>query len=358
MISIHEQINEAFAYLHGLWRYRWSALLISWLVALAGWIGVYSLPNKYSAQAIVHIDAASMLQPLLRGLSVETNLAEELNMMNQVLLSRENLLSVLEETGQINELSSLEQREQAFWDMRQMITLNNVGGGRKSRARTYGIIHTSTSPELSYQVVSSLLNTLIEKTLEAGRTDTVMAEEFLDEQIRDHEARLAESEARLAEFKKEHVGLMPGEAGDYYNRLQRSKDDIERTRSELRQAKQRYAELRRQLTGESPMLGSSAYSRSTAAKLRSYREQRILDRDPFASLDVEGVGQLISLAVERGRRTRPGLKLGICGEHGGDPASIRFFVRAGLDYVSASPYRVPTARLAAAHATLHAETSD
>jgi len=83
-----------------------------------------------------------------------------------------------------------------------------------------------------------------------------------------------------------------------------------------------------------------------------YVEKGIYARDPFVSLDVEGVGQLVSLAVERGRATRPDLKLGICGEHGGDPASIAFCEKVGLDYVSASPFRVPIARLAAAQAAL------
>jgi len=83
-----------------------------------------------------------------------------------------------------------------------------------------------------------------------------------------------------------------------------------------------------------------------------YVEKGIYARDPFVSLDVEGVGQLVSLAVERGRATRPGIKLGICGEHGGDPASIAFCEKVGLDYVSASPFRVPIARLAAAQAAL------
>lgn len=94
-------------------------------------------------------------------------------------------------------------------------------------------------------------------------------------------------------------------------------------------------------------------SRDDAARfLGPYVEQGIYPRDPFVSLDIEGVGQLVELAAERGRKTRPGLKLGICGEHGGDPASIAFCEKTGLDYVSASPYRVPIARLAAAQAAL------
>ena len=94
-------------------------------------------------------------------------------------------------------------------------------------------------------------------------------------------------------------------------------------------------------------------SRDDAARfLSAYVEQGIYARDPFVSLDVEGVGQLVELAAERGRKTLPGIKLGICGEHGGDPASIAFCEKTGLDYVSASPFRVPIARLAAAQAAL------
>ncbi len=96
-------------------------------------------------------------------------------------------------------------------------------------------------------------------------------------------------------------------------------------------------------------------SRDDAGKfLPAYVEAGIVPKDPFVSLDIEGVGALIRMAAERGRATKPGLKLGICGEHGGDPASIAFCEQAGLDYVSCSPYRVPVARLAAAQAALGA----
>ncbi len=84
----------------------------------------------------------------------------------------------------------------------------------------------------------------------------------------------------------------------------------------------------------------------------------MLDSDPFVTIDREGVGELVRLAVERGRATKPGIKLGICGEHGGDAASVEFFHQAGLDYVSCSPYRVPIARLAAAQAALGVKAKD
>ena len=104
---------------------------------------------------------------------------------------------------------------------------------------------------------------------------------------------------------------------------------------------------------------SFGFSRDDAGKfLRIYQDKKILERDPFASIDVEGVGSLVRMGVELGRKARPDIKLGICGEHGGDPASIHFFHQVGLDYVSASPYRVPVARLAAAQAALAVRVGD
>ncbi|MBZ9888560.1 pyruvate, phosphate dikinase [Mesorhizobium sp. BR1-1-3] len=94
-------------------------------------------------------------------------------------------------------------------------------------------------------------------------------------------------------------------------------------------------------------------SRDDAASfLETYRQKGIIDQDPFVSLDIEGVGELVRMAAQKGKATRPDIKLGICGEHGGDPASIRFCEEVGLDYVSCSPYRVPIARLAAAQAAV------
>ena len=101
------------------------------------------------------------------------------------------------------------------------------------------------------------------------------------------------------------------------------------------------------------------FSRDDAGKfLRVYQDKKILERDPFQTFDAHGTGQLVDIAVKKGRATRKGIKLGICGEHGGDPASIHFFHTVGLDYVSCSPYRVPVARLAAAQAALSVKVGD
>lgn len=94
----------------------------------------------------------------------------------------------------------------------------------------------------------------------------------------------------------------------------------------------------------------------TGAIIEEFCRQEILEKDPFVSIDQEGVGELVRIATERGRKTRPDIKLGVCGEHGGDPASIKFFQDVGLTYVACSPYRVPIARLSAAQAVLDLES--
>lgn len=97
------------------------------------------------------------------------------------------------------------------------------------------------------------------------------------------------------------------------------------------------------------------FSRDDAGKfLDFYYDNKIYESDPFAKLDQVGVGKLVEMAVELGRKTRPDIKLGICGEHGGDPSTIEFCDRIGLNYVSCSPFRVPIARLAAAQAAIKA----
>ncbi len=101
------------------------------------------------------------------------------------------------------------------------------------------------------------------------------------------------------------------------------------------------------------------FSRDDAGKfLAVYQEKKIMERDPFQSIDTVGVGALVKMAVEKGRASRPDIKLGVCGEHGGDPSSVHFFHKVGLNYVSMSPYRVPVARLAAAHAALQVKVGD
>ncbi|MCA2218979.1 hypothetical protein LDL48_39960 [Wangella sp. NEAU-J3] len=116
----------------------------------------------------------------------------------------------------------------------------------------------------------------------------------------------------------------------------------------------------RAATSGSPGTRTGASSRCSARPCSAYppRTSGIFAASPFETIDTDGVGELVRIAVERGRATRPDLTVGVCGEHGGDPASVRFFHHAGLDYVSCSPFRVPVARLEAGRAACPAASSD
>ena len=270
-----ELIAQIYGYLHGMWRYRWSALLIAWLTALLGWLVVLSLPDQYSANAVVYIDTTSVMKPLLKGLALETDAQDELNIMSRVMLSRENLLAVIRETDMDLEVHSPEERESLVQALAGSIILKGGGSGKRwePKSNIYEISYQTSSADRVYQVVSKLLNTMIENTLNSSRTDTVTAQKFLDTQIGDYEERLTIAEQQLAKFKKANVGFMPDEKGGYYTRLQNALASVETTRSALRLAERRRSELEKQLRGEKPLLGSEGYESASAVKLREYQEQ-------------------------------------------------------------------------------------
>jgi protein tyrosine kinase modulator len=269
---MHEQINEIFGYLHGLWRYRWSGLLIAWLVAIAGWIYVYALPDQYNAKAVVNIDTSSIMKPLLKGLAVETDQTEELAIMTRVLLSRDNLMKVIRETDMDLDADTPAEKERLVWNLSSGIYLTTPATSRFGSpvSQIFEIGYQSTSPELAYKVVSTLLNQLIENTLNSDNTGTVVAQEFLDKEIKEYEQRLNKAETRLADFKTANAGFMPDEKGGYYNRIRQAEESVEATKSSLALAQQSYSQLRRQLSGQEPVLGAA---RSSAATLHKYREQ-------------------------------------------------------------------------------------
>lgn len=272
---MNEQLTQIYGYLHGMWRYRWSALVIAWIVALVGWSIALSLPNQFSANAVVYIDTSSVLKPLLKGLAPETDAFDELQVMTRVLLSRENLMSVVRETDMDLEAETAADRDEIVMQLADSITITGGSNSRKRNAKSniYEISYQSHSSNRSYQVVSNLLNTMIEDTLNSTRTDTASAQKFLDSQIVIYEERLSKAEQKLAAFKKQNIGYMPDERGGYYMRLQNGQDSVEETNSDLRLAERRYTELTRQLKGESLVLSKDGYLSGNAKKIKNYQAQ-------------------------------------------------------------------------------------
>ncbi len=270
--SMNKQLAQLYGYLHGMWRYRRSALAIAWVVAILGWLVVFALPDQFSVKTAVYVDTSSILKPLLEGLTPETQSRDDLQIMTRVLLSRKNLMLLIKEANMGREVNTTQEKEALLKHLTDSVKI--TGGGRKrDKNNVYEISYQSTSPKESYQIVSKLLDTMIDETLSSTRKDTVSAQKFLDSQIAIYEERLSLAEQKLATFKKDNVGYMPDERGGYYMRLQRAKDSVEETSFALDLAVRRYFELSNQLTGENPILTRDYYQSENIKKIKEYQLQ-------------------------------------------------------------------------------------
>lgn len=269
-----EPLNKVLDQLKGCWRYRWQALIVMWAMVLLGWLFVYSLPNIYQARARVFVDTESVLRPLLTGLAVGTDVISQVNMMSRVLLARPNLEKVAKDTDLALRAETPEQFEQLLVRLNRDIRLE--GGGRDSM---FTITYTDSDRQMAERVVQTLVNTFVESTLGMNRTDTDNAQRFIGEQIAEYEQRLREAEELRAEFKRKNVGLMPGEGGDYYTRLQNAMAELTASRQQYNQLNSKREELLRQLEGEEPTFGLVTPSGEIAggnpldSKIAEYRKR-------------------------------------------------------------------------------------
>jgi polysaccharide chain length determinant protein (PEP-CTERM system associated) len=318
MYEVWGQIVEQ---LSGMWRFRWRALVVAWSVAVAGWAWVYALPNIYSASARVHVDTESVLRPLLRGLVIESNIQDQLNFMTRALLSRPQLEKVARETDLDLRAHTPREMEAIIEELQRKIQI--AGDGRSS---IYTISYEDADRQLAQRVVQTLLDTFVETSLGDKRSDSSSAQRFLEEQIRDYEQRLSQAEDRLAEFKKKHVGMMPGDGGDYYERLQKENQTLADLRADLRLAQERRDQLRGQIDGEEAVFGlvqpstGGGVSSTLDGKIADYEAQvadlrlKYTERHPDI-LALEGtIAQLkkqrdSELASIKGARATAGLEL-------------------------------------------------
>ncbi|PLX63052.1 XrtA system polysaccharide chain length determinant [Sedimenticola selenatireducens] len=246
MQELLEQIEE---YLYGVWRFRWVALVAAWIIAIAGWIVVAQLPDKYEATARLHVDSNTILGPLLRGLAIQPDVSQRVALMSKTLLSRPNMEKLMRMVDLDLKVRNEQDKEALITELRDNIELS----GQRNNASLYSIAYTHSDRLVAQRVVQSLISIFIESTLGDKRKDSAGAQEFLDKQIAEYEIRLAEAEARLADFKRRYVGTMPGEQGGYYQRLEMAKGQLGSAQLELREAENRRAELKRQLSGEEPV---------------------------------------------------------------------------------------------------------
>jgi polysaccharide chain length determinant protein (PEP-CTERM system associated) len=248
-----EILAQVLGYLRGIWHYRWVALVAAWVVSLAGWAYVSQMPDQYQASAQVHVDTESVLRPLMSGLAVEPNVQQRVDMLTRTLLTRPTLEKVARETDMHLRATTEAQMNAVIEGLRSNLNIQALG----RQNNLYRIAYSSEDPRQSYAVVQSLLNQFVEGFLGDARVDSDAAQRFLDQQIREYEQRLEAAEQRLADFRRQNAGLLPGDRGDYYQRLQRAQEELRQTELELREAANRRNEIQRQLASGTVNTGSS-----------------------------------------------------------------------------------------------------
>jgi polysaccharide chain length determinant protein (PEP-CTERM system associated) len=247
---MNEIIEQLLGYLRGIWRNRWYALGCAWLVCLIGWVVVHKLPDQYQASARVFVDTQSVLRPLLQGLAVNVNPDAQIGLVTRTLLSRPNL----EKIARLTDLD-IQAKDPEALDQQLNGLQKKIGLGASGRENLYSVTYQDSNPELAKKVVQSVVTVFAENLLGDTRQDTDTAQRFLDKQIAEYEARLAEAENRVKEFKRKNIALMGTEGQSYFSRMQQATADLEAARLELTQAENRRNSLLQQIGGEEPTFG-------------------------------------------------------------------------------------------------------
>ena len=260
------------AHARGMWRYRWRAVVVAWVISVTGWIAVYAMPPVYEANARIYVDTENAIRPLLQGIAASSNVLNEVTIVTREMLSRPNLAEVARET----DLDLRVETEREFEDLLASLQKRiQVSGNRDN---IFSISFQDPDRKKAVSVVNALVETFVEESLGADRSEASQAQSFLRDQIDEYEARLTEAEDRLARFKRDNVKYMPDQRGDYFSRLQSVEATLAATRSRLRLSEERRAELNRQLEGEEPVFGIMPMESGTsggfnAAKIRELESQ-------------------------------------------------------------------------------------
>jgi polysaccharide chain length determinant protein (PEP-CTERM system associated) len=239
---MHELIDQLFSHIRAVWRYRWYAALVAWVVAIAGWIIVHQLPNRYEASARVYVDTQSVLRPLLAGLAVQPNVGQIVNMMSRTLISRPNLEKVIGMADIDIRLKSPEAKEAMIARLNKEVVMKSGGADN-----LYIISYTDNHPQEAKRIVQSLLTIFVEGNLGNSRKDSDSARRFINEQLAAYSEKLVAAEQAVAEFKRKNVDKMGSEGQTYYVRLSEAQAALNQASLSLREATNSRDAIKKQL---------------------------------------------------------------------------------------------------------------
>ena len=241
MQDLQQTLVQILDYVKGIWIKKRYVMLFSWLICPIGFIYVATLPDQYASRAQVFVDTRSVLQPLLRGLAIQTNPDQEIQMMAKTLLSRSNVEIIARESDLDIAAQTEAQFEGIVSELVNSIRLSSTG-----RDNIYNISYENKDAIVAQKVVKETLDLFVEGALGNNRRDTDTAGKFLDEQIAEYESRLSEAEQRVADFKRQYNDILPL-SGTYYAQLQRLQGELEDTQLQIKQTKQQIDSLKSQM---------------------------------------------------------------------------------------------------------------
>lgn len=235
------------AFLKAIGKYRWYAVIISWVVAIIGWAVVYKLPNDYQASARVYVDTQSILKPLLSGMTSMPNLDQQVVFMRRTLISRPNVERVMRMVDLDVKTTNAKDHEKVVDELMEKIKILGT-----ERDDIYTITYNNPNPKLGKDVVQSLLTIFVEGSFGGKKQDSEKAVQFIDDQIKSYEQKLSAAETALKDFKIRNMGMLPKQGSDFSGKIMELSDQLNQARLELNEAEQGRNAIKRQIAGDEP----------------------------------------------------------------------------------------------------------
>lgn len=265
--------DDLIDYLKGIWIKRRYIIISTWLICPIGWGMIAMMPDVYDSKARVYADTQSILAPLLKGLTVQTDPDVQINLMIKTLLSRTNLERISRMTDMDIQASTPQQYEKIIDSLKDNIKIVKARG----RDNIFTISFTDENPEMAKNVVQSSLTVFIENTLGENRTDADSAQKFIKSQIVEYENRLASAEARLTDFKQKYSNMLPDQYGGYYNKLNIAKEQLHTIELSLLEAETQLKSARAQLNTAPTESNNSQNKIQTSNSIKTSYDERIAE---------------------------------------------------------------------------------
>ena len=224
-VGLEQLYKDIIQYLRAIWHRRWWIIPFAWVICLGGWAYIHTLPDVYQSSSRVYVNTQSVLDPLLRGMTVRPDTDQRMRMMSATLLSNDNLREIARQSD-LDVLLGQDNEQALINTLRGGIQLRSQG-----RDNIYTISFAHRDPEVAYRVVRETSNLFMERGLGDSRTDLLSSQTFIERQLGRYAQLLRDKEEEIEAFKREHVALLSA-GGNYYARLERAREMLEQTRLE------------------------------------------------------------------------------------------------------------------------------